>query len=81
MFEFFLRHDVNPLRYNKALDDHECTALQYRVAEPWLNILSEDPAYVSAYQYQELELENHRLRRSLGLPMGEPRSATSPCSE
>ena len=46
MFEFFLGHDVDPLRYNKAMDDHEYTALQYRLAEPWLNILSEDPAYL-----------------------------------
>ncbi len=81
MFEFFMGHDVDPLRYNKAMDDVEYTALQYRLAEPWLNILSEDPAYVSVYQYQELELENQRLRRSIGLPNGKPRSATSYHSE
>lgn len=77
MFEFFLGHDVDPLRYNKAMDDHEYTALQHKLGEPWRNILSEDPAYVSVYQDQELELENQRLRRSLGLPR-EPRSAVSP---
>lgn len=67
-------HNVDPLEYNKAMGDTDYTAREYRKAEPWLNILSEDPEKVplesvEETQYQlekrikELEQGNERARK------------------
>jgi len=44
--EFMLGHIVDPLGYNKAMKNESYVRGQYRKAEPWLNILSEDPEKV-----------------------------------
>ncbi len=45
--EFFMGHVVDPLEYNKAFRDVDYALREYRKAELWLNILSEDPEKVS----------------------------------
>jgi hypothetical protein len=38
--EFFMGHEVDPLHYNKFYLDREYMIQQYRIAEPYLNIIS-----------------------------------------
>lgn len=44
--EFFMGHVIDPLEYNKAFRDENYARMEYRRAEKWLNILSEDPEHV-----------------------------------
>ena len=43
MSEFFMGHVVDPNKYNKIMQRPKWAEEQYRLAEPFLNILSEDP--------------------------------------
>jgi len=43
MAEFFMGHVVDPNKYNKIMQRPKWAEEQYRLAEPFLNILSEDP--------------------------------------
>jgi len=44
--EFFMGHVIDPNEYNKAFMDENYARREYRRAEKWLNILSEDPEHV-----------------------------------
>jgi len=39
-------HVIDPNEYNKAFMDENYARMEYRRAEKWLNILSEDPEHV-----------------------------------
>ncbi|MCD6263170.1 hypothetical protein J7L60_02005 [Candidatus Bathyarchaeota archaeon] len=60
--EFLMGHDVDPNNYNKFFRDEEYVRRQYMTAEPYLNILSEDPRKVSRYEVIEIRRELDRLR-------------------
>ncbi len=64
--EFMMGHQVDPLGYNKAMDDIDYVKREYRKAEPWLNIISEDPTKVDVYEVETLRqhLEDETLARS-----------------
>ena len=72
--EFFMGHSVDPLEYNKALQDEDYGRMEYRHAQDWLNILSQDPEKVPRdsveevrekleARVKELERANERVRR------------------
>jgi len=68
--EFLMGHIVDPLGYNKAMRDHDYVAGEYMKAEPWLNILSEDPSKVPLRdvlamkrRIEELERETTKIRK------------------
>ena len=46
--EFLMGHQIDPLGYNKAFNDEIYTAREYKQAQKWINIISEDPEYVLA---------------------------------
>jgi hypothetical protein len=51
--EYFMGHVVDPLDYNKAYRDEEYTRALYLEAEPWLNLLSEEPEKVSRTEHEK----------------------------
>jgi hypothetical protein len=53
--EFALGHTVDPLGYNKVMEQPSYVLSQYKIAEPWLNIVSDDPERIAAEQLQELD--------------------------
>ena len=61
--EFFLGHVVDPLEYNKAFRDADYALREYRKAEPWLNILSDDPEKIPRENVKELQLRIFELER------------------
>lgn len=67
--EFMLGHTVAPLGYNTAMSDQKYVERQYRTAEQWLNVLSEDPTRISKdrvlQREDELREEILELRASL----------------
>lgn len=64
--EFFLGHGIDPNMYNKIMKLHPDWAEgQYALAQPYLNILSEDPRKVSINQVRELQKENIELRETI----------------
>lgn len=70
--EFFMGHDIDQLGYDKSPWDHaDWFEEQYLVAEPWLNIVSEDPERVPIRDHRkalrEYEERNRRLRETLEL--------------
>jgi len=53
--EFFMGHNIDPNNYNKIMKLHpEWAEHQYALAEPYLNILSEDPRRISMDRIEEL---------------------------
>jgi hypothetical protein len=48
-------HTVDPLEYNKAFRDEQYTRNLYNEASDWLNIMSEDPTVVDAYEVKDLQ--------------------------
>ncbi len=52
--EFFLGHIVDPLEYNKAYRDPDNAMGQYLQAEPYLNIMSQDPTVVPRVQLDQV---------------------------
>ena len=77
--EFFLGHDIDKLGYDKSPDYFpEWYEDQYNIAQPWLNILSEDPQKVSRREVdtqrtriQELETQIERLGAGQGSKIDE----------
>lgn len=63
--EYFMGHVVDPLEYNKAYRDETFARSHYRRAEPWLNILTQDPEKVPVDAVQEMEAEIIKLRGQL----------------
>lgn len=73
--EFFMGHNIDPNMYNKIMRLHpEWAEEQYRLAEPYLNILSQEPRKVGVERVGELEetletlksqLREERTRREL----------------
>ena len=45
--EFFMGHEIDPLKYKKIMNDKSFGLEQYRKAMPMFNILSEDPRKIS----------------------------------
>lgn len=53
--EFFMGHNIDPNDYNKLFKLHpEFAEQQYALAEPYLNILSEDPRKIDRTRIEEL---------------------------
>lgn len=60
--EFFLGHEIDPNEYNKIMKLHpDWAEKQYRLAEPYLNILSEEPRKISLGSVQELQEKIKKL--------------------
>jgi len=55
--EFALGHVVDPLGYNKAMRDPDYVADEYLKAEPWLNVVSEEPEKVHVRELHQLRRE------------------------
>lgn len=54
--EFFMGHNIDPNMYNKIMKLHpEWSEEQYALAEPFLNVISQDPRKVSLNKFQQLE--------------------------
>lgn len=61
--EFFMGHDIDPNMYNKIMKLHpEWAEQQYAHAEPYFNIISEDPRKVSVNRVWELEQKLEALK-------------------
>ena len=53
--EFFMGHDIDPNDYNKIMKLHpEWGEHQYSMAEPYLNIISEEPRKIGIDRLEEL---------------------------
>ena len=62
--EFFMGHDIDPNHYNKIMKMHpEWAEEQYAKAEPFLNIVSEDPRKVSLDRVRQLEEKTREIDR------------------
>jgi site-specific recombinase XerC len=62
--EFFLGHDIDRLGYDKSPWQYpNWYEAQYLEAEPWLNILSEDPEKIPMEDVKQLQLRIHELER------------------
>ena len=62
--EFFMGHDIDPNDYNKIMKLHpEWAEEQYANAEPFLNIISQDPRKVALSKVQQLEQKVAELER------------------
>ncbi len=68
--DFFMGHDVDPLKYDKLMRDTSFALEQYRKVLPWLNILSEDPRKIERSevltQLEASETKVDALARELG---------------
>lgn len=58
-------HVVDPNEYNKAMRDQEYTLQEYLQAEPWLNIMSQDPTRVPAVEIDKIKLETQRTMEAV----------------
>lgn len=66
--EFMLGHSIDPNKYNKIMKLHpEWAEGQYSIAEPYLNILSEDPRHIPVDRVLQLEHELRAAREKLAL--------------
>jgi len=53
--EFFMGHDIDPNNYNKIMKLHpDWAERQYSLAEPYFNIMSEDPRRIGVDRLEEL---------------------------
>lgn len=60
--EFFMGHDIDPLGYDVSPNlNPEWYEDKYREAEPWLNILTEDPQHVPRREVTELRRQVKEL--------------------
>lgn len=58
-------HIIDTNDYNKAFRDQGYAADEYLKAEPWLNIISEDPERVPLREHQRLQREIGELRKAV----------------
>jgi len=63
--EFFMGHAVDPLEYNKALRDEDYASLQYLKAEPYLNIMSQNPTVIPVVELEKLKQEQSNSNQKL----------------
>jgi site-specific recombinase XerC len=62
--EFFMGHNIDSLGYDKSPWQYpDWFKAQYLAAEPWLNILSDDPEKIPREDVKELQLRIHELER------------------
>ena len=77
--EFFMGHDIDRLGYDKSPKLYpEWFEDQYRKAEPWLNIVSEDPERVPARDHRRLQremLELSKVVKEAEWLLGDPETA------
>jgi len=62
MAEFFMGHVIDPNKYNKIMQRPKWAEEQYRLAEPFLNILSEDPRRVETKDINKIVEERVKER-------------------
>ena len=78
--EFFMGHDLDKLGYDKSPWHYpDWFEEQYLTAEPWLNILSEDPERVPVRDFRRLERELKEAReviRDVDWLLGDPEAAS-----
>jgi len=55
--EYFMGHGVDPLEYNKAYRDPDYALQQYIQAEPYLNIVTQDPTVVPRVELDQLKTD------------------------
>ncbi len=60
--EFMMGHDIDPNKYNKFFNDVAWVESQYRLAEPWLNIISDNPRVVGVDRVKQLQETVERLK-------------------
>jgi hypothetical protein len=61
--EFCMGHDIDPNHYNKIMKLHpEWAEAQYAQAEPFLNIVSQNPRMVALDKVRELEEKRKKSR-------------------
>jgi len=66
--EFMMGHSVDPNEYNKIMKLHpEWAEGQFSIAEPYLNILSEDPRHIPVDRVLQLERELKAAREKVAL--------------
>jgi integrase len=60
--EFMMGHQIDPLGYNKAMRDEAYVRVEYLKAEPWLNLISEDPEKVprELHERQQLRIDEQQ---------------------
>lgn len=63
--EYFMGHDVDPLFYNKAYKDQDFAMSQYLQAEPFLNLVSEDPTVVARVELEVVRDTTRELTEQL----------------
>ena len=60
--EFHLGHTIDPDKYDKIMNDVSEARRQYRLALPWLNVLSEEPDKLSRTEVdEELAAQNAKV--------------------
>lgn len=76
MAEFFMGHAIDSNRYNKIMQRPEWAEEQYCLAEPYLNILSEDPRTIKREDINTLVEQRVKERvKTLETEIGELRRA------
>ncbi|MEM2127798.1 MAG: hypothetical protein QXH67_06220 [Candidatus Bathyarchaeia archaeon] len=63
--EYFMGHTIDPMQYNKAYRDVDYMMECYLRAEPWLNILSEEPDKVSTFKFEQIRRQQLETERRL----------------
>jgi integrase len=64
--EFFMGHNIDTNEYNKAFRDEAYARRQYRKAERWLNILTDDPEKVSIDEVERTSETVEALKTEIG---------------
>lgn len=58
-------HKVDPLGYNKAYENGDYTRNLYLEAEPWLNVLSEEPDKISRFEVTRIQARTEETLEAL----------------
>lgn len=69
--EFMMGHVVDPNEYDKAFSDVDYARGQYRRAEAWLNVVSEDPEVVPRERYEDLQQRQETTIENLQARLGD----------
>lgn len=60
--EFWMGHEVDPLHYNKFYLDRDYMLSQYKIAEPYLDIISHQPEELKTVAQENVELRERLTR-------------------